>query len=316
MKKLIQVGCVLFFTIFCTSCFSKEGEKFLESSKTQEEAKAMVKQALLNLGLDVEIGEEKVDYTTGFKRRNEGEIAVYYSTRNIPYYQNHAIVTVDTENKPRKLSKVSSIGLIKNSHGYGLDDAVIGHLYPIAFQTGFQRAINHSLDPQLKFVKNEAVDNMFGIYMFFYLNKDRFFEQHLLPDFLKNYRNNDFANPTEEDAKSFIEKYMILQVDEEKNQEFTPKIHLHYEYNGTFSNEKMDQFLDELLAIKELANGLYYIEVSATSYVQDNYYPNYNKDIYGNYSSLFKANLYVKGKDIRLKNGQDIFEINGEFVPK
>lgn len=287
-----------------TGCGSREAHEFINNPKIQKQAKEMVVETLAEDGLRVTILDD-ANYLKGVKGSIiEDKIGVFYQTEHEPTFIGMATIQVDIGSQERKLTEVIQTEILsQNPSVVDLYDQLISYAYPLAFQT----ALNAAKQPggsflDLKFNENDNFPPL-ELYIRLDLAKQNVTNQQI-ENLLAYYRNDTFVTIREEQAKKLMDDSLVLNLNEEGN-EVLPKIHLNYQIDGTFSNEKMDQFLDDLLAIEGLPDALFEVIVSADHYEEppDNLIHRkiYNQDIYGNFSPMFIGYLKIE-KGGRLKN--------------
>ncbi|MBM7586035.1 copper chaperone CopZ [Bacillus pakistanensis] len=300
MKTKFIIIIILFLSLLTlTSCVSSEGEKFIEQSETQEQAKKMVEEELLEYGLPIEINGN-VFYKHAGKKRLENRIAVDYKTLNKPEFYGRAFVEVDIENNPRTLQKVIDKGIIEEA-GYDLYNTALVHVFPLAYESSLKKTKQmNRYFPKLEFVGHSDMENKLKIYVKLKLDKGQFMQKSLLKDLIRDYSKNNFNQPNEEEAKKLIDKYMILAVDPNGGTKILPEINLEYAYSGNFSNKQMDKLLDELLLINGLPYGIYSITVNADGFLEEES-KTYNQDAFGNKYPQFVGYLKID-KENKLKS--------------
>lgn len=313
MRKKYFLPFILFLLtivmLSITGCGSREAHEFINNPKTQKQAKEMVVETLAEEGLRVTILDD-ANYLKGVKGSIiEDEIGVFYQTEHEPTFIGMVTIQVDIGSQERKLADVIQTEILsQNPSVVDLYDQLISYAYPLAYQT----ALNAAKQPgdsfsNLKIIENDNFPPL-ELYIHLDLAKQKVTDQQI-ENLLAYYRNDEFVMIPEVQAKKLIDDSLVLNLDEEGNK-VLPIIHLTYQLDGTFSNEKMDQFLDDLLAIKGLPEALFEVVVIADDYEEhpDNLIHRqiYNKDVYGNLSSEFVGYLKIE-KGQLLKNSSIYF---------
>ncbi len=293
MKTNLIQAIILFLSLFILAgCVSSEAIKFKDQPETQKHAKEMVKKELMKLGLDIEtVGEA---FYPGGPTAEDTYMVLDYKTLHKPVYLGRADIEVDIKKTPRHIEKVSNSGIILNED-YDLYDKVFEHIFPLAYRSSLnetKQIVNHF--PGLEFVDHKLMKDDEPLFIDLKLDKDQFMKRKLLNEFINDYTQDKFNQPNEEEAKQYIEKYMILSVDSIEGTKIPPGIHLEYSYKGIFSNQLMDNLLNELRTIPGLPNGVYTVIVNADGYEKgEAEQGKYNEDLYGNLQPQFAGDFKI-----------------------
>lgn len=300
MSRFVPLFLAILIVSIVSGCMSREGEEFIESADTQEQIKQLAIESFSKeYEADVFITEDGWYPKAGTKseRKDESKILVRYTTDHLPEYHGILTIDVDTEQKPRKLVRVSDYGLII-PQGLGqidLYDELMHYIYPYAFESILTTALDQMGDFEyLTHEKSDASDHPLGLY----INLHGLLDNSLLTEeqfeaLLADYISGQFNQPSENGAQELLSRHLVFEENDSNNAKL-PKININFSYDGVFSSEKMDLIIEKLLDVRDLPQAEFIITVDATDFIdgEDHFYA-FNRDPYGEYGNIFKASVSI-----------------------
>lgn len=286
--------------IILSGCLSSEAKHFIESSETQTNVKNLVEETFQKEGVPVKVTSDEAIYKPVAKGGSDEEvIRVSYKTINEPVYHSMAFIDVDIESKPRKVDKVSKTGLI-DDYEYDLYDALMKYTFMHAHKGSIKELENTEETFENLEFRGDLNDEGFKANVQLVLNKEML-TNDIKHNMFRDYKENKFAYPTEDEAKSLLDTYLFLSVGDDprlydsEERTLLPNIMLKFFYNGTFNNEKMDQLLNEILTIDDLPDAFYRIAIQADDFEEKESTKVYNRDVYGELTDSFIGHIRISG---------------------
>ncbi|MDW0112986.1 hypothetical protein QT711_07295 [Sporosarcina saromensis] len=271
MKKIVGLmGTILFLT----GCVDEEAQEFIEQAETIEAVEELVVGAMEQKGLNVSI--QQIDYEHHGKQIDTSVIVVDYQTLHEPTYVGRAFVDVDIEASPRKLDGINRLGLDDRYGNFPIGRVLIEQL---------KQAANQSLIPNVEKVSTlypgvtwEEGEEKIGF-------KGVDYQKDKLDELLKLYGDEQFANPSEEQAKQWLVEFEQPMDDEEELVTW-----LYLQYDGEMTNSKFKEIVQQIAGIDALPKGNYTVRIIADRY-DESEEPQYNGRSDGEASNVFIASF-------------------------
>lgn len=271
MKKIVRIAVAV---MFLTGCVDEEAQEFIEQPATIEAVEEMVVDAMEQKGVNVSI--QQIDYEHFGKQIDTSVIVVDYKTLHEPMYVGRAFVDVDVEASPRKLVGINRLGLDDRYGILPIGTVLIEQL---------KQAANQSLIPIVETVSAlypgmtwEDGEEKIGF-------KGVNYQKDKLNEMLKLYGDEQFANPSEEQAKQWLVEFEQPMDDEEEL-----VIWLYLQYDGEMTNSKFEEIVQHIAGIDALPEGNYTVRIIADRY-DESVEPQYNGRSGGEASNVFIASF-------------------------
>lgn len=256
--------------ILLTGCEDEEAQKFIKQNSTLESAQEMVVEAMKQEGLDV--SAEGIHYDNEGKRIDPSVIVVDYVTLHAPEYRGRAFLKVDLDATPRKLAEVSHLGLEYTDGLVPIGTVLIKHLKGIAYQfmipdveSVMESFPELSWEEERERIKFDEVQ----------------YKKETLHELVRLYGEDRIANPSEEEAKQWVNQYELSSSAENES-----VFWLTFVYDGEMANGKFEEILQAFVDNDHLPKGSYTIRISADRFVKSEE-PLYNKRSNGEGSEVF-----------------------------
>lgn len=267
--KSIYLLVIIGLMAVLVACQSKEAEQFIEKESTVQEAHHLVEEAMIEKGLTVSAG--KVQYDNIGKSTDTSRVVVDYETEHEPAYKGRAFLLVDEDSKPRRIAGVDHLGLDYTEGLLSLGDLLIERLATAAYQSVVLEVepVMEQL-PELSWESDEKIDvNRVG------------YDKEQFPEILRLYGEDRLANPTEEEAKQWLEQYQIRSGDEPL------ELWLPFNYAGEMTNAQFEAMLEQFSGLKGMWDGPMYVRITADHF-------NETEDpIYNAYSNGMGSNVFI-----------------------
>lgn len=254
-----------------TACQSKEAEQFIKQESTVQEAQQLVEEAMRDKGLTVSVG--KVQYDNIGKSIDTSRVVVDYETKHDPVYKGRAFLHVDEEAKPRRFAGVDHLGLERTEGLMTLGDVLMERISNAAHQSAVPKVDKVMKEiPGLSWEESEKiVFNQVG------------YDQEMFPELLRLYGENRLANPSEEEAKEWMEQFKgRSDIDESE-------MWLPFNYAGEMTNAQFETILEQFSGLEDLWEGPLYVRITADRFDES------EDPIYNKYSNGMGSNVFIGG---------------------
>ena len=254
-----------------TACQSKEAEQFIKQESTEEEAQQLVEEAMRDKGLTVSAG--KVQYDNIGKSADTSRVVVDYETEHDPVYKGRAFLQVDEEAKPRRFVGVDHLGLELTEGLMTLGDVLMERISTVAHQSAVPKVdIVMKEIPGLSWEESEKI-------VFNQVD----FNQEMFPELLSLYGDNRLTNPSEEEAKQWVEQFKGHSDNDES------EMWLPFNYAGEMTNAQFETILEQFSGLEDMCEGNLYVRITADRFDES------EEPIYNKYSNGMGSNVFIGG---------------------
>ncbi|VDG96528.1 Uncharacterised protein [Lysinibacillus sphaericus] len=254
-----------------TACQSKEAEQFIKQESTVEEAQQLVEEAMRDKGLTVSAG--KVQYDNIGKSADTSRVVVDYETEHDPVYKGRAFLHVEEEAKPRRFAGVDYLGLERTEGLMTLGDVLMERISTVAHQSAVPK-----VDKVMKEIPGLSWEEIEKI-VFNRVDYD----QEMFPELLRLYGDNRLANPSEEEAKEWMDQFKG-RLDNDESEMWLP-----FNYAGVMTNAQFETILERFGDLEDLWGGPLYVRITADQFDES------EEPIYNEYSNGKGSNVFIGG---------------------
>lgn len=247
MKKVVGM---IATALLLFGCVDEEAQEFIEQPATVAAVEDLVVEAMEQKGVNVSI--QQIDYEHHGKQIDTRVIVVDYKTLHEPAYVGRAFVNVETEASPRKLDGINRLGLDDRYGILPIGTVLIERLKQAANQSIIPIVETvTALEPGLTWEEGEEKIGFKGVDY----KKDK------LDELLKLYGDEQFANPSEEQAKQWLAHFEQPTDDEEE-----PVTWLYLQYDGKMTNAKFEGIVRKIMETEALPKRNYSVRIIAERY--------------------------------------------------
>ncbi|MCM3758525.1 hypothetical protein M3197_13745 [Sporosarcina aquimarina] len=253
------------------ACQSKEAEQFIKQESTVEEAQQLVEEAMRDKGLTVSAG--KVQYDNIGKSADTSRVVVDYETEHDPVYKGRAFLNVDEEAKPRRFAGLDHLGLERTEGLITLGDVLMEKISTAAHQSAVPKV--EELRKSISGLSWEESEKI--------IIKQVEYNQEMFPELLRLYAENRLGNPSEEEAKEWMEQYKGHSDNDQ------PEMWLPFNYAGEMTNTQFETILERFGNLEDLWGGPLYVRITADRFDES------EEPIYNKYSNGKGSNVFIGG---------------------